>query len=103
MDYNNHFSSVGVNLIAYLGKTYTLEEFKNHTDQEEHGISRNPQFVDAANHNFHLKSTSPCIDSGTDVGLTYYGPKPDIGAFEYEMNLYKTTPPAKPKGVKIIE
>ncbi len=31
----------------------------------------------------HLVSTSVMIDKGTDVGKTYYGTAPDLGAFEY--------------------
>lgn len=33
-------------------------------------ITANPLFVDAVNHNFHLQPGSPCINTGTDVGLT---------------------------------
>lgn len=32
---------------------------------------------------FRLTAESPCIDSGTDVGLAYAGPRPDLGAFEF--------------------
>jgi len=35
-----------------------------------HGFSTDPDFVDAVGHDYHLNSTSPCIDTGTDVGLT---------------------------------
>jgi len=53
-------------------------------------FSTSPGFVDAAGHDFHLLSTSPCINAGTDVGLTedYAGNPiigaPDIGAYEYQ-------------------
>ncbi|MFH1288839.1 MAG: putative Ig domain-containing protein [bacterium] len=32
---------------------------------------------------YHLNSSSPCINAGTDVGIPYSGSKPDMGAFEY--------------------
>ena len=43
-----------------------------------------PQFVDAANNDYHLQVTSPAIDAGMDLGLSYNGPAPDLGAFELE-------------------
>jgi hypothetical protein len=63
------------------------------TDEPSHtfgsnSVIGNPQFTDAANGDFTLQSNSPCIDAGTDVGLTtdFAGNPivgdPDIGAFE---------------------
>jgi len=58
-------------------------------------INANPQFVDAANYDFHLAEASPCIDAGTDyivlggVALVdlaedeYCGTAPDMGAYEF--------------------
>lgn len=50
-----------------------------------------PQFVDSAKGNFHLKSTSPAVDAGTalPVAMDYdgnvrpYNGVYDIGAFEF--------------------
>lgn len=33
---------------------------------------------------FHLKSNSDLINSGTNVGIAYYGSAPDLGAFEFD-------------------
>ena len=54
-------------------------------------ISDYPQFADTLNGDFHLLSSSPCIDAGTDVGLTEDGngtllPQGngfDMGVYEY--------------------
>jgi len=40
----------------------------------------------------HLKTGSPFIDAGTDVGITYTGKAPDLGAFEVQ----SATTPASP-------
>jgi hypothetical protein len=56
----------------------------------------NPQFVDAAARDFHLKSTSPGIDVAVPSAVALdtdhdfdnlarpQGPKADIGAFEFK-------------------
>lgn len=43
-------------------------------------------FVDPDNSDspdFQLKSDSPCIDAGIDIGLPYVGNAPDLGAYEF--------------------
>jgi hypothetical protein len=44
----------------------------------------NPLFVNIGTEDFHLQSTSPCIDTGTDVGIAYVGTAPDMGCYEYD-------------------
>jgi len=61
--------------------------------QDENNRDANPLFADAENHDFHIKSDSPCIDSGTGVPASMVidfegetrqsGPGIDIGADEY--------------------
>ncbi len=70
-----------------------------------HDISANPQFI--GNGDYHLQSTSPCIDAGTDTVLSYIttdadskprkvGQHVDIGAYEYQ-----GTPTLPPKVISI--
>ncbi|MBN2484525.1 MAG: T9SS type A sorting domain-containing protein [Bacteroidales bacterium] len=63
-----------------------------------------PQFVDAANFDFHLKETSPLIDKGVQVDKVQLdfdgntvpnGNAPDIGAFEQYDNNYNRRPVIK--------
>jgi PKD repeat protein len=76
-------------------------------------INKNPLFTDASNGDFHLQPTSPCIDAGTDVGLTEdfegnpvpYGSAPDIGAYEYNSDVISgfTYTPTEPTTQDIIQ
>jgi hypothetical protein len=45
-------------------------------------INTDPMFVDVMANNWNLEEGSPCIDTGTDVGLFYSGSAPDMGAYE---------------------
>ena len=42
-----------------------------------------PMYADTTVDNFHLQAQSPCLDKGVNVGLPYSGSAPDIGAYEY--------------------
>ncbi|MCF6175002.1 MAG: hypothetical protein L3J71_04505 [Victivallaceae bacterium] len=75
--------SGGNNCFYNIENANSTYNFSNATDLA--GI--NPQFVDAANNNFRLAITSPCIDAGTaanhTVDLTGRSiGKPDIGCYE---------------------
>ena len=48
-------------------------------------INENPLFINATIGDFHLNEESPCIDSGTDIGLPFYGVAPDMGCFEFQL------------------
>ena len=47
-----------------------------------HDLQVNPQYVNAAAHDFHLQAGSGVIDKGVNVNLPYSGNAPDLGAFE---------------------
>jgi len=89
--YNNDFSG---NADFDTGQSEDL--YIDCTDNYHHAdnIQEDPQFVDPENGDFHLKSSSPCIDKGTadapelpaadfEGDPRIVGPAPDIGADEY--------------------
>ena len=49
----------------------------------DNNIETDPLFVDADNLDYYLQATSPCIDTGNDIGLPFAGAAPDMGCFEY--------------------
>jgi len=99
LDYNLYFDISG-NFITYKGKTYDIDHIMGNLPgyysydqhQDINSIVQDPLFVDPANDDFHLQSTSPCINAGTDVGLAEdmegnpVDYAPDIGAYEYSDN-----------------
>lgn len=50
-------------------------------------VTSDPLFNDAANDDFRLTASSPCINAGTNLGSPYstgyYGSAPDMGYYEY--------------------
>jgi len=94
-NYNLHHNPYREDVIIYdKGENmqrYTLETWRTFSGQEANAIWSAPLFLDTVNRNFHLKSKSPCIDAGVDVGLREdfnrikvpQGSAPDIGAHEY--------------------
>jgi len=71
----------------------TLTQWQSNHSQDTIGtINSDPLLTDPANGDFTLQAGSPCINAGTDVGLTQDyegnsvpdGNAPDIGVYEYQ-------------------
>jgi hypothetical protein len=73
----------GINLLTFSG-------WKSNWNHEAHSLFIDPKLTDLGGKDFHLQSSSPCIDTGINVGLVSdfennsipKGFAPDIGAYE---------------------
>ncbi|MGI4020897.1 MAG: right-handed parallel beta-helix repeat-containing protein [Janthinobacterium lividum] len=82
-DYNCFYNN-GLNDIYSdysTGNQKSLDQYKAAMGKGLHSISVNPLFTDK--NDLHLQKASPCIDVGKNVGLTFSGKAPDMGAYEY--------------------
>lgn len=82
IDYNCYFESDGT--VAYVAnKKYDFltqwKSYQGDTGHDSHSITTDPLI----NHDYSLKTNSPCIDAGLKTDLPYTGKAPDIGAFEF--------------------
>ena len=65
--------------------TWSIPELESAYPETFRGnVEVDPQFVDPANGEFVLKASSPALDAGLDVGSSFQGKAPDIGAVERE-------------------
>ena len=103
---NCFYSSQTNNVVKYRTGAMTVAQFNaqngNNNDVIQNNIQADPLFVDYNSGDFHLQSTSPCIDAGTTPQATIdfdgntipYGNGPDIGAYEYTGNVTPQPPTA---------
>ena len=71
--YNN--GSAGANNIIYYYQSTPTHQYVSNN------LATNPLFVSTTD--FHLKTSSPAINTGINVGLPFKASAPDRGAFEY--------------------
>jgi len=91
------YSNITSKPIGFRGSLYDNDEFNGLTGSDGYvitdNISNNPLFIDEANEDYHLQSTSPCINAGSTPDsnedyegrtIPYAGTLPDIGIYEYQ-------------------
>ena len=59
-----------------------LKAYQEKSGKELHTIFADPMLTSK----YTLKSDSPAIDAGIDVGYPFSGAAPDMGAFEFNSN-----------------
>ena len=103
-NYNNYYRTDSGDIISWEENSFTsLETLKTvNPTYEINGQQKDPLFVDVSSSNHKLQDSSPCIDKGTNVGLSRdmegkHVPKgsADMGAFEYYGKHARPTPPTE--------
>ncbi|MCF7911714.1 MAG: T9SS type A sorting domain-containing protein [Candidatus Cloacimonetes bacterium] len=94
-DYENNPGEMNIAYSDVSGGEAGVVVNDNHLNWLGHNIDADPLFMDIINGDYHLESSSPCVDAGTDyfiyedevlVDLSeeqYWGSDPDLGAYEY--------------------
>ena len=92
IDYNLYYKNTGIDVkIENIPKT--LAQFKSvYTSEAQHSFFGDPLFVDPVNNDFGLKTGSPAIQSGVNLGLkdisgNLISGNPDIGAIQSGTNI----------------
>jgi hypothetical protein len=109
-DYNCFWGDNNNYLIECAGCLYSRNSFSSYqinTGKDANSIAQNPKFVNASKGNFSLQATSPCIDTGSGVGLPRdflgtpipQGDRVDIGGLEF---ISAPLSPPLPKSSQII-
>ena len=78
---NIYYKPVGGDIIYYISPSLVFSETDIPT-WEPTAITSDPLLADLEGFDWHLQQGSPAIDAGADLGYSYLGNAPDIGAFE---------------------
>jgi hypothetical protein len=88
-DYNCYYGGTNDPAACFkiYSTTYSFADYKTAmgSPYDTHSLNVDPKFVDPTNGDYHLQSSSPCVDTGvvlTNVGQQVIGAGPDMGAYE---------------------
>ena len=92
LDYNLYYESSGY-VASWMGTYYNFDDFDSYVSasgKDAHSIAADPDFDGAASYDFHLESTSPAIDAGTNTGsaIDYDGTFRPLNVY-YDMGAYE--------------
>jgi PKD repeat protein len=90
MDYNCYYHPGGPSGRFSSGSNYSFSAWQSAYNHESHSMFTNPFLTNPSQNNYTLTSASPCIDTGTNVGVNRdfngstrpQGAGFDIGAYE---------------------
>jgi parallel beta-helix repeat protein len=106
----NSFGPQGTNFIQWGNGVYKSTYaawYSAYSAANGNTVESDPLFVSTSTPDFHLQSTSPAINAGTNVAVTSdyegnhvpFGPAPDVGAYEYHSGFLKPQPPT---GLRVV-
>jgi len=87
-NFNCVYHTAGGNLVRWRYSPSSWTTYKATSHLDFNSINANPLFVSPATHDFHLKSGSPALNAGMNLGYTRdvvgnpVGKSPDLGAYE---------------------
>lgn len=89
LDYNCYDDNIGTKF-EWSRSRYNFSDYKTNSSQDVNAVQADPRFISAGSGNFAIQTSSPCRDTGDDVGLNtdFIGTSvpqngvPDIGAYE---------------------
>jgi hypothetical protein len=71
-DNNCFYPASSTDLVSYKGSSYTtLAAYQAGETQDQNTLGSNPLFAASTNDDFRLRSRSPCISTGVDLGNDY--------------------------------
>lgn len=103
IDYNLYSMSATRSLWRYGDTPFAFVDWQQTAGFDLHSlVQADPLFIDIINADFSLAISSPAIDHAADIGESYSGIAPDIGAIEYSSQPATAALPPVSEIMKVI-